>query len=118
VVAVVDDRASAEHAVQALRNAGLPEHDIDLLDGPSVVATSRSYDQQHGILGRLASWLSSVLSDDSSYIRDYVLEAESGHYFVIVHAPQQDLVERVREVLHAHGAHSMRHYEWLTVTDL
>jgi hypothetical protein len=28
------------------------------------------------------------------------------------------VVERVSQVLRAHGAHSMRHYESLTITDL
>jgi hypothetical protein len=29
IVAVIDDRESAERAVRALRNAGLPEDDVD-----------------------------------------------------------------------------------------
>ena len=60
----------------------------------------------------------SGLSDDVAYTREYTLEAERGHSLVIVHAPQHNVVERVRDVLHAYGAHAMRHYELLTVTDL
>jgi hypothetical protein len=102
VVAVIDDRASAEQAMQALTDAGLPGDDVDLLDGPSVTE----------------AWLSSAFSDDAAYARAYALEAERGHYLVIAHAPQPEVVERVRQVLSAYGAHSMRHYEELTVTDL
>jgi hypothetical protein len=118
VVAVIDDRESAERAVRALSDAGLPEDAVDLLDGPSVVEAIRSFRQHRGRLQRLEAWLSSAFSDDADYARIYALEAERGHYLVIAHAAQPELVERVRQVLHAHGAHGMRHYESLTVTDL
>ena len=118
VVAVIDDRESAERAVRALSNAGLPRDDVDLLDGPSVVETSRAFQQHRGRLQRLEAWLSSAFSDDAAYARSYVLEAERGHYLVIAHAPRPDVVERVRQVLRAYGAHGMRHYESWTVTDL
>jgi hypothetical protein len=115
VVAVIDDRESAERAVRALNDAGLPESDVDLLDGPSVAEANR---RLGGRLQRLEAWLSTALSDDAAYARAYVLETERGHYLVVAHAPRADVVERVRQVLRAHGAHSMRHYESLTVTDL
>jgi hypothetical protein len=115
---VIDDRESAEQAVEALRHTGLPDDDVDLLDGRFVVETSRSFEQHRGRLQRLEAWLSSAFSDDAAYARSYVLEAERGHYLVIAHAPRPDVVERVRQVLRAYGAHGMRHYESWTVTDL
>jgi len=118
IVAVIDDRESAEKAVRALSDAGLPESDMDLLDGPSVVEASRSFQQYRSRLQRLEAWLSSVFSDDAAYARTYVLEAEHGHYLVIAHADQPEVVDRVSRVLRAHGAHGMRHYQSLTVTDL
>jgi hypothetical protein len=118
VIAVIDDQESAEQAVRALADAGLPESDVDLLDGPSVVEANHSFQQHRGRLRQLAVWLSSALSDDAAYARGYVLEAERGHYLVIAHAAQPEVVERVSQVLRAHGAHSMRHYESLTITDL
>jgi hypothetical protein len=118
VVAVVDDRESAQRAVRALIEAGLPEDDVDLLDGPTVAEASRSFEEHRGRLQRFEVWLSSAFSDDAAYARAYVLEAERGHHLVIAHAQRPEVVERVRQVLRAHGAHSMRHYEALTVTDL
>jgi hypothetical protein len=118
VVAVIDDWDSAQQAVRALSAAGMPEGDVELLDGPSVVEASRSFEQHRGRFQRLEAWLSEALSDDAAYARGYVLEAERGHHLVIAHAPQPEVVERVRQVLRAHGAHSMRHFESLTVTDL
>src|SRR5258708_7461712 len=118
IVAVIDDKESAERAVRALSDAGIPEDDVDLLDGPSVVEADRSLRQRRGRFQRLEAWLSSAFSDDAGYARGYVLEAERGHYLVIAHAAQPEVVERVSQVLRAHGAHGMRHYELLTVTDL
>ena len=115
VVAVIDDRQSADHAVQSLRDAGVAEDDVDLLDGPSLVAASQ---QPCGRLQRIEAWLSDKFSDDEAYARSYALEAERGHYLVIAHAPKPEVVESVRDVLRAHGAHNMRHFERFTVTDL
>jgi hypothetical protein len=115
---VIDDRESAERAVRSLRDAGLPEADVDLLDGPSAVEATRSFRQHGGRLRRVQAWLSEAFSDDAEYARIYDREAERGHYLVIAHAPRPEVVESVRQVLHAHGAHSMRHFELLTITDL
>jgi hypothetical protein len=118
VIAVIDDRESAEQAVRALRDAGLSQDDVVLRDGPSVVEASRSFQQHRGRLRAFEAWLSSAFSDDAAYARTYLLEAERGHYLVIAHAAKPEVVERVRQVLDAYGAHGMRHYEALTVTDL
>lgn len=118
VVAVIDDREWAERAVRALSDAGLPEADVELLGGPALLEARDSFLEHRGWLQRLEAWLSAAFSDDAAYARSYALEAERGHYLVIAHAPQAEVVERVRQVLLAHGAHSMRHYELLTVTDL
>ncbi len=118
VVAVIDDPESAERAVRSLRDAGLAEDDVDLLDGPSAVEAARSFRQHGGRLRRVQAWLSEAFSDDGEYARIYEREAERGHYLVIAHAAGPEVVESVRQVLHAHGGHSMRHFELLTVTDL
>lgn len=118
VVGVINDQASAEHAVQALRNAGLPEQDINLLDGLSVIATRRSHEQQHGNLHRFAARLASLFSDDVAYALEYLHEAERGHYLLIVHAPEHRVLERIRRGDSWSRRHTMRQYACLTVTDL
>ncbi len=104
--------------MRGLAAAGLPESDVDLLDGPFVVEANHSLQQQRGRLRKLAVWLSSAFSDDAEYARGYLLEAERGHYLVIAHAAHPEVVGRVSQVLRAHGAHAMRHYASLTITDL
>ena len=118
VVAVIDDKETAEHAVRALRDAGLPEEDVDILDGPSAVEVSRSFLRGRGRLQKFEAWLSTLFSDEASYAETYMLEAERGHYLVFAHAAQPEVVERVSQVLRAYGAHEMRYYALMTVTEL
>ena len=118
VVAVIDDKESAEQAVRALSDAGLQDDDVDLLDASKVVEADQALRQHGGRLRKFEAWLSAVFSDDADYARTYVLEAERGHYLVVAHAAEPEVVQRVSQVLRAYGAHSMRHYELLTVTDL
>ena len=106
VVAVIDDKESAEQAIRALSDAGLRDDDMDLLDGPTVVEGDQSLRQRGGGLRKFEAWLSAVFSDDADYARTYV------------HAAEPEVVQRVSQVLRANGAHGMRHYELLTVTDL
>ena len=68
---------------------------MDLVDGPSVVEANRSFRQRRGRLQKLQAWLSSVFSDDAAYARAHALEGERGHYVVIAHAAQPEVVERV-----------------------
>jgi hypothetical protein len=118
IVAVIDDRESAERAVQGLHDAGLPENDVDLLDGPSLLEAERAFRDRRGPLQKVQAWLSEAFSDDAAYARSYVLEAERGHYLVVAHAEHPEVAERIGRVLRAHGAHNIRHYQPLTVTDL
>src|SRR5262249_42424791 len=113
VVAVIDDQAEAVQAVTSLRDAGLAEDDVIVLDKAAVAQANHP-----GRMQRVGAWLSEAFSDDAAYARLYAHEAERGHYLVIAHAPRLAAVERVRKALRAHGAHDMRHFERLTVTDL
>jgi hypothetical protein len=112
VLAVVDDRATGERALAALRQIGVPAGDIDLLAGGWFVERMRRLRQGHGLLQLLS------LSDERDLIRGYVEEAENGHHLIAVHAAGPGVAERVRGVLAAHGARHMLHWERFTVTEL
>jgi hypothetical protein len=112
ILAVVDDRATGERVLAALRQDGIPAGDMDLLAGGWFVARMRGLRKHHRLLRLLA------LSDESDLIRGYVGEAESGHHLIAVHAAEPSVVERVRRVLMAHGARHLLHWERLTVTEL
>jgi hypothetical protein len=115
VLGVIHDRATAERAVQALREAGVPAGDVDLLDGPWFAEAMGSIERHGGVGARLAALLQ---TDERRLVERYVAEAEQGHCIVAVHAPQPQGVERARRVLAAHGAREMRHYGRSVITDL
>jgi hypothetical protein len=112
VLAVVDDRATGERALAALRQAGVPAADMDLLAGGWFVERMRTLRQRHGLLQLLA------LSDERDLLQGYVEEASSGHHLIAVHAAEPGVVERIRRLLAAHGARHMLHWERFTVTEL
>ena len=115
IVAVIGNRSTAERAVQALVEAGVPDGDVDLVDGAWFVQAARAAVEQRGVFQRLAHLLP---TDESLLARRYVEEADLGHVIVVVHAPGQDDVERARAVLAAHGARDMHHYGRRVITDL
>ncbi len=115
LLAVVEDRSTGERAVQALKDAGVLDGDVDLLDGAWFAEAMRAAGRQHGIARRLAQLLP---TDESLLVQRYVAEADQGHVIVLVHAERPDDVERARSVLAAHGAREMRHYGQRVIRDL
>jgi hypothetical protein len=115
MLAVIDDRAMAERAVQALKTAGVPDGDVDIVDGEWFADAMHSIDRHGGVVSRLAKLLP---TDERLLVQRYVAEAEHGHYIVVVHAEQPEDVKRAGRVLAAHGAREVRHYGQLVITDL
>lgn len=115
ILAVIHDRAMAESAVQALKQAGVPDGDVDLLDGAWFAEAMRGIDRHGGVAARLAAWFPMT---ERVLVQRYVEEAEQGHYIVVVHAEQADDIESARRELQAHGAHEIRHYGRAVMTDL
>jgi hypothetical protein len=115
IVAVIDSRATAERAVQALKDAGVSDGDVDLVDGAWFATAARSAVGQRGMFQRLTHLLP---TDETILARTYVEEAEQEHDIIVVHAPSEDDVERVRTVLAAHGAREMHHYGKRLIKDL
>lgn len=118
IVAVIEDRAEAERAVEALRAAGIAMADTDLATGAQVLAYEQHFQQNQTPMERLAQFVSSVFSDDGRYQQEYVEAARAGHYLLVVHAPGTEVVALARPILAAHHAHHARHYRRGTVMDL
>src|SRR6266568_4897662 len=106
IVAVIADHAEAEKTVQALMDAGFPSGDIDLLEGEQVLQLERDFQESKTLAGRVATFISFIMSDAGAYQQEYVDEAAKGHHILVVHAPEHDVVERARAILAAHHAHS------------
>ena len=118
VIAVFEDRASADRALLAIIEAGIPEHDVEVADAEAVLQAHHEFRRRRGDLQRLQAWISTLFSDDAAAYASYIHEAEHGHALVIVHVASPDVLERVRQVLRACGAQNMRYYGALTITDL
>jgi hypothetical protein len=115
ILAVVHERSDGERAVKALKDAGVPESDVDLLDGAWFAEAVRRLDRRGGIASRLARLLP---MDERLLVRRYVEQAEKGHFVLVVHAEDQAQIQRASGVLAHHGALEIRHYGPSCITDL
>jgi len=115
ILGVIEDKDAGERALLALKRAGVPEDDADLLDPTWFINAQRNRREHQGTLARVASV---IASEEGAYIREYEEEAQQGHWIIVVHAEQPETALRVRDVLKAHGARRLRHYQHHTVEDL
>jgi hypothetical protein len=107
ILAVIDDRAEAERAVQALKEAGVPEGDVDLVDGAWFAQVMRANKESWNPIQRVVALLG---AEEGEVVRDYLEEADQGHTLLVVHAEQPAMWERIARVLKEHGARRVRHY--------
>jgi hypothetical protein len=115
ILAVIDDRADAERAVQALKDAGVPDGDVDLVDGAWFAKVMRANKESWNPIQRVVAVLG---AEEGEVVRDYLQQADAGHTIVVVHAEQREAWERIAQVLKTHGAHHVRHYGRLEMTEL
>ena len=115
ILAVIDDRAEAERVVQALKEAGVPEGDVDLVDGAWFAQVMRANRESWNPIQRVVALLA---AEEGEVVRDYIHEADQGRTLLVVHADQAEAWERIAHVLRAHGAHHVRHYGRREMTEL
>jgi hypothetical protein len=115
ILAVIDDRAEAERAVQALKEAGVPEGDVDLVDGAWFAEVMRANKESWNPIQRVVAVMA---AEEGEVVRDYIDQADQGHAFLVVHADQAETWERIGQVLRAHGAHHLRHYGRREIVEL
>jgi len=114
IMAVVHDRATAHVLVGALQASGFPDTDMDILEPAFVLEAAAALAHQRGWLARFAGALG-----DEGYLAEQVLElVRQGHPIVLIHAPDDETLQRARPVLARHHVLQARHYGDLTVTDV
>ena len=114
IIAVVHDHATAQLLVRSLQASDFPEDDMDILEPAFVLEAAETLARQRGLLSRLASTLG-----DEGYFADQFLElVRQGHPIVLIHAPDEQTLQRARPVLARHHVLRARHYGDLAVTDL
>jgi hypothetical protein len=115
IVAVVDAPADAERLVHALSGVGLPESDVNVVDGTWFVEVMRAQKESWNPIQHALALLA---SDEGQVVRGYIEQAEQGHAIVVVHAEKPEQWEPVARVLREFGAHHLRHYGRLAMTTL
>ncbi|MDQ3699466.1 MAG: hypothetical protein M3442_00925 [Chloroflexota bacterium] len=115
VVAVVDSAEMAEQAASELRSGGFTEGDVRTYSGQTVVENHEQFLRQRNVLQRIGS---AFASDEKEAVDEYIEEARRGRHFITVHAPEEEHMERARQVLAPKGAYKMRHYGPSVMTDL
>lgn len=118
VLAVVDDPAEADAAIADLRRTGVHAEDVQVLRGNEVVERVDASGAHCGLLKHLAWYLSTVLSEERRFAREYEAEGRAGHTLVAVHVHAVKDVEQVRETLERHGAHDLRFFGHWAMTTL
>jgi hypothetical protein len=115
IVAAVDSAETAEQAVAELRGAGFTEGDVRTYSGQMVVENHEAFQRQRSVLQRIES---AFASDEKEAVDEYIEEARRGRHFITVRAPDEEQIERARQVLAATGAYKMHHYGPSVMTDL
>jgi hypothetical protein len=118
IVAVIDDCAEANRAVQALEAAGISADDIFLIEGQRAVEIMEDFRVHQHALGRIGRAISHLMSDSPLFEKEYLDEAREGHHLLAVHTPSAELVERLRPILRDNHAHHVLHYGPLSVEEL
>ena len=114
IIAVVEDHATAQQLVGSLRASDFPDDDMDILEPAFVLEAAETLARQRGLLSRLASTLG-----DEGYFADQFLQlVRQGHPIVLIHAPEEQTLQRARPVLARHRVLVARHYGDLAITDL
>ena len=117
-VAVIDDWQEAQRAVQALKQLGISDEDIDLLDNARARAIDREAMQHQGLGDKLKRALSRVFSDDVAYHQSLIDAVNAGGAMVMAHVTGDAMVQSVGDVLVAHHARASRYYGTGQVEDL
>lgn len=117
VVGVVDDPDALEAAILDLVQAGIEELSIHVLAGDEGARLIDAGGKRHGLLGRLFRKVHS-LGAESEHTARHLEELGQGHFVVIVPASDESTIERVRDVLAAHGGHFVNFYTRWTTRDV
>ena len=114
IIAVVHDQATAQLLVSSLQASDFPEDDMDILEPAFVLEAAETLARKRGLLSRLAS----TLGDEGYFADQFLAFVRQGHPIVLIHAPEEQTLQRARAILAGHHVLVARHYGELAVTDL
>ncbi len=118
VVAVINDEDAARAAVADFRAAGFVEDDVRVFTSDEVLRTEEQIRKQANPLQRVLMGATGG-TDEGMATRQYLDEARAGHCIVVVRVGQRDTPDpRIRPVMEARGAHTIRVYMDFTIAQV
>jgi hypothetical protein len=115
IVSAIEDHATAEAAAASLRRIGVPEGDVDILDGEWFLAAMKELKERRNPFQR---FLAVLASDEGESTQQLAQAAAQGHTIIVVHATNLDTCNEAIRILKQHGAHTMLHFGKLVMTEL
>jgi hypothetical protein len=117
MLAIADDRRTAERAVQALRDAGFSEDDIYLLNGREAWEKIQQKKADRNIFERIFDNIQELDAESGrNSPQDYLTALKEGRSNVIVRAHDDESRHRAYEALKNSGAHNIS-YQWRAVIE-
>jgi hypothetical protein len=117
VVAVIDDAAHLEAAVDALLAGGFAEADVGILSGAAGVQRIDAKGERKGLLARLFR-IVDRLGEEHEHTARHVDALEAGSFVVVVAVPDDAAKARAHAALATHGGHFINYYSHWQTEDL
>ena len=117
VVGVVDDPDELEAAVRGLLSNGFDESEVHVLCGARGVEQIDAKGERKGLMARLFR-IVDALGEEREHTARHVKELESGHFVIVVDAPDEASKTRARDALATHGGHFINFYSRWSTEDL
>jgi hypothetical protein len=117
LLGLVSSEESAWRAVERLKSEGIEEDQIELFFGEAGAAALHSVHDNSGLLGHLRQ-ITGNLGPEPEQSKEYEEALGAGRILLGVKAPDESLVERIRDALVSEGCQSLRYYGRLAIRDL
>lgn len=118
IIAAFERADQADGAMRALREAGFTGKKVLRFSSEEMLSRHEDAKQDAGLLDKLKVAVSQTLGDESNYAEQYVELAQQGHTFLFIHAPDDETMQRVSELIQPFDPKRARHYSSTVITDI
>lgn len=119
IVAILKGREEVERAMERLLKAGVGDKEIRHVSGPEVLDRYKKALQQRSVLETLRERFAKVFDTyEVDLVKHYIAAAEHGSEFLVIYAPNEERIEKVRAALDGDRKVDMHHYGQLAITNL
>ncbi|MGH8190933.1 MAG: hypothetical protein ACREP2_05755 [Rhodanobacteraceae bacterium] len=110
IIAGYHDMADAKAAAVACEKAGFASEDVRASGGDFMMRQLESRDENSSLLDRMGQELVKFAGTEQGYVREDAELARAGGAFLAVYAPNDEDVEKVKDVFARHGPAYARRY--------